>query len=311
MARHPPDPQNAAVATAILPPMSTLSERIDTAWAEHGDRPAEVAARLPGWLPLLTRADELAAVVRLAVHLYGEHLDQPAEGLALLRALRGSGGHDGSADSESVLRRAEAALRLIAGDGGALDGLDAADRIHALSHQSAALTGQQRLTDSARVYDAALQAAAAIDLDTSRPAARALGVAGNNLAAALETQTTLDAPHVAAMLRAAEGGLRGWSVAGGWLETERAEYMLARCNLKAGDAAAATTHASRCLAICDANDAPAFERFFGHAVLALAQRAAGNDEGFARSRAEALTQHAAVPEAEQGWCRREFGELRS
>ena len=78
------------------------------------------------------------------------------------------------------------------------------------------------------------------------------------------------------MLQAAAVGRRYWARAGTWLETERAEYRLARCWLAAGDPAQARQHAQACLALVDAQPAPpALERFFACEALALTERAAG------------------------------------
>src|SRR6476661_10637811 len=111
------------------------------------------------------------------------------------------------------------------------------------------------------------------------------------------------------MVAAAEGGLAFWKQAGTWLEEERAEYRLTRSLLKAGRAGDAIASAQRCVAVCVDNDAPAFERFFGHAVLALAHRAAGQGNVFATERDHALALLNQVPEGERAWCERERGEL--
>jgi phosphosulfolactate phosphohydrolase-like enzyme len=111
------------------------------------------------------------------------------------------------------------------------------------------------------------------------------------------------------MIAAAEGGLKYWKLAGTWLEEERAEYRLTRSLLQAGNAAAAVQSARRCIALCDANHAPALEQFFGHAVLALALRATGDADGFAASRREAMRLYAQVDPGEQPWCKTELAEL--
>ena len=48
--------------------------------------------------------------------------------------------------------------------------------------------------------------------------------------------------------------------------------------------------------------APAFERFFGEAVLALACRAAGDEAGFETAREAARRHRDALPDDERGWC---------
>ena len=64
-----------------------------------------------------------------------------------------------------------------------------------------------------------------------------------------------------------------------------------------------------CVDVCTAHDAPPFERFFGHAVLAVALRGAGRPEAAARAKAQALAEYEQVPEAERTWCATELAEL--
>jgi hypothetical protein len=87
------------------------------------------------------------------------------------------------------------------------------------------------------------------------------------------------------MMDAAQQARGAWARAGTWLNEERADYLLARCAAAVGDTAAALAHARSCLAICEANAADAFERFFAHEALGLALRAAGDADAADRARA--------------------------
>ncbi len=111
------------------------------------------------------------------------------------------------------------------------------------------------------------------------------------------------------MVAAAEAALRYWTLAGTWLEEERAHYRLARSLLCARRPHDAVASARRCIDVCERNDAPAFERFFGHAVLAVAHRDAGEVDAFHASRREATRWHGEVPEGERHWCRADLDEL--
>ena len=113
-----------------------------------------------------------------------------------------------------------------------------------------------------------------------------------------------------AMVAAAESALAHWKIAGTWLEEERAEYRLARSQLQAGNSAAAVDRAHRCIEICEGNDAPAFERFFAHAVAALAQRAAGAAAAFDASRNRALALFEQMPQEDRNACEADLRELR-
>jgi len=104
------------------------------------------------------------------------------------------------------------------------------------------------------------------------------------------------------MLAAARTSREAWARAGGWRETERAEYLLAQCLLAAGDPQVAREHAQACAAICAANDADEFERFFAQAALALAQRGCGDVGAAAAARQAALAHHATLGADLEPWC---------
>jgi hypothetical protein len=90
------------------------------------------------------------------------------------------------------------------------------------------------------------------------------------------------------MLQAAALARRFWGRAGGWLEAERAEYRLALCWLRAGDADRARSHAQACLAIVQAQpEAAALERFFAWEALGRIAAAAGDGPGLADARQQA------------------------
>lgn len=286
----------------------SLADFTQSAWADHADAPAEVAQRLATSLHRIGGADDIASYARLVVHVYGEHLGDWRGGIGLLESMRRLPAFDGSAAARGPIDRGIATLLYASGHQEAIDGLCGEDRVQVLAAAAAILTERGLLEAAASALEAALDGAGA-GLPAGSPATRVLAVAGNNLAAALEGRATLDEAHTAWMLRAAETGLVYWRQAGTWLEEERAEYQLARCLLRAGRAGEAAEHARACSAICAANDAPAFERFFGDAVLALACRAAGDAAGFEASRRAALAWHGQVPAEERGWCAREFGEL--
>ncbi len=279
---------------------------LETAWSEHTDHPQEVADRLAQSLHRVTAAVDIAPFVHLLTHVFGEHLGQWQGGVDVLESLRRTPAFDGAA--EPALNRSIAALRYAGGDDTALASLSVPDRVWALAAAASALAGRVEFTRALAAFAEALRLASA-GLPSGSPAVRALAVAGNNLAAALEEKTDRDAGETQAMVTAAEAGLRHWKLAGTWLEEERAEYRLARSLLHAGEPVAAMQSAGRCLELCQRNDAPAFEQFFGYAVLALAQRAAGDHDAFSASRRRAWALREQVPVEERPWCETELEEL--
>jgi hypothetical protein len=286
----------------------TFDAFIETAWNEHADHPQEVADRLAGSLHIVATPAQIPPFARLATHVFGEHLGQWRRGIDVLESLRTLQAFDGGPTTTDALVRNVAALRYASGDHDALTPLSAEHRVSVLGIASSALAGRSQFGQAMAAYAEAMRVIPA-GLPANSPANRALAIAGNNLAAALEAKPDRDALETQGMIAAAEGGLKYWKLAGTWLEEERAEYRLTRSLLQAGNAAAAVQSARRCIAVCDANHAPALEQFFGHAVLALALRATGDADGFAASRREAMRLYAQVDPGEQPWCKTELAEL--
>jgi hypothetical protein len=280
---------------------------LQQAWADHADRAAEVAERLEEGYALIGSEQQIAALARILAHVDGEHLARWDEGAARLERLRSHPCWSDEGAGATVVRRLVAAMRIGGGHAPA-SGLAAADLAHANAVAASAFAAQERMPDAIARFRAA-RAAAANGLPDGDPAVRALAVTANNLASALEEAASRSGDETAAMLDAARASREFWARAGGWLEAERALYVLARCHLAAGDAAAALGHAERCLAICEENGADDFERCFAHGAVALAQRALGDAARFAQAKAAALAHHAALPPEQRRWCEALLREL--
>ncbi len=286
----------------------SLDAFIAAAWNDHGDHPEEVADRLAGALDLLESPADVPAFARIVTHVYGEHLARWGAGIALLQSSRERCPVDGDAGVAAAITRGIAVLRYAGNLDTTLAQLSTEDRIVVLATASAALGAQREWLRAIAAYEDALELAAP-GLPSGSAAPRALAIAGNNLAASLEQKSDRDPAETQGMIAAAEGGLRYWRLAGTWLEEERAEYRLARSLLQAGKPAAAVEHARRCVDICAANDAPPFERFFGHAVLAIALGRAGDGPARETARQLAMEQYALVAADERQWCEAEVDEL--
>jgi tetratricopeptide (TPR) repeat protein len=287
---------------------TTIHAFLETAWTDHGDHPGEVAERLATSIGLVRAHADFAPYVRLLTHVYGEHLGQWQAAIELLGRLRALPSSDGSPEVAQLIERAVATMRFAAGDGAALDGLSFDDRVSALATAASAFAARAEFPRAIAALQYALESAER-GLPAGSPAIRALAIGGNNLAALLESRPNRDAMQTQAMLAAAEAGLKYWKLAGTWLEEERAEYRLARSQLQAGKARDAVASAQRCIAVCRMNGASAFEQFFGFAVLALAQRSAGDRVASDASRAEAMRQLELVSDDERQWCSADLAEL--
>lgn len=287
-----------------------LDAFLKTAWQDHGEAPQDVAYRLVAACHQVETSEQVAPFVRLLVHVYGEHLGQWQLGVKLLAALRQQLAFAPDEAATAALQKAAATLHYAGGDATALDTLAAPLRASALASAASALAGRN---DTARAITAFTEALriAELGLPAGSPTARDLANAGNNLATTLEQKTNRQPMETTAMLLSAHAGLKYWKLAGTWLEEERAEYRLARSLLLAGQAGAAVEPAQRCVDVCVRNGAPAFELFFGYAVLGMAQRAAGQADAFVHSHAAALAQWLQVPEAERSWCQDDLNALGS
>jgi len=281
---------------------------IETAWNDHADQPQEVADRLGMSLHLVQAPEHIPAYARLVTHVLGEHLGQWDRGVGLLESLRSLPAFDGGAAAAGAVNRGVAMLRYAGGDSGALAALTVEDRVSALAGAASAFTGRNAFAPALAAYAEALRLGDP-GLPSGSPAIRALAVGGNNLAAALEEKKDRDRAETRGMIAAAEAGLKYWKRAGTWLEEERALYRLARSLLQAGEQADAISNAICCIEVCERNSAPAFERFFGYAVLALAQRGAGDTGSFEVSRRQALQLLGEVPQEEREWCEADRKEL--
>lgn len=286
----------------------TFDEFLATAWNDHGDRPDEVAQRLATSTAVIAAAGHIPPYARIVAHVYGEHLGAWQRGVDLLRSLRALPAAAGDAGAEAAIARSVATLRVAGGDEAAAAPFAGEDRVSVLAAVAAMLAGRGDFGRAIAAYRDAL-ALAERGLPDGSPALRALAVGGNQVAVALEGKRDRDAAEAAGMVAAAQGGLTYWRRAGTWLEEERAHYRLARSLLAAGRAVDAVRHAQACVAVCAGNDAPAFERFFAFAVLAVAQRAAGNADGFAAAREEARRHYEQVPADERAWCADDLAEL--
>ena len=278
----------------------TFDKFLAQAWVDHGDRALEVSQRLEQGYAMIDSPAQLAPFARILAHVDGEHLAQWAEGAARLERLRAHAQWRDDGDGAIVVRRLINAL-VLCGGGGLAPSLTAEDRAHAHAVAAAALVAQGERTAAIGHFRGTL-AAAATGLPQGDPAIRALAITSNNLAAALAEVPLRSAGETAAMLEAAQTTREHWARAGGWLETERAEYMLAKCHLAAGDAKSALVHANECAAICAANDADAFERFFADSMAALAYRALADAPQFVRAKTAALAHYDALTTDQKSSC---------
>lgn len=283
---------------------------IGQGWDQHVKDAPGVAARLQAdGIALLSEAQQIVPLAHLAHHVMGEHLGRWHEALQFQQRLATLPlCQPGSAEA-LALRRFMASLQLASGAADERAALSASDRVRVTAMAAASLAEQHTARALLLFQDALAQADRAA-LPESDPCTRALAVSGNNLAATLEEKPQLSAEERSLMVLAAQTARRYWAIAGGWLETERAEHRLALTWLKAGDPALARQHAQNCLHIVKDNQAPALERFFAFEALGRAEHAGGDHAAHARALVQAEAAFAGLDESDRSGCQATLDKLR-
>jgi len=286
---------------------------INQGWDEHVSDSPGVAARLQARGPaLLTQESQIVPLAHLAHHVFGEHLGRWQDGLQFAQQLAKLPLCTPGGAAAQGLHRFMASLQLCAGGPDERAALSASDRIRVTAMAAASLA--ERDTPRAlTLFEEALTQVDTAALQGTDPCTRALAVTGNNLASTLEEKPQRTADERRLMILAATTARRFWALAGGWLETERAEYRLAMTWLQAGDIPRARQHAQNCLGIIAAQvpSAPALERFFAWEGLGTVERAAGNATGLAQALAQTEAAFAALDEADLGWCQASLDKLKA
>ena len=298
----------------------TLEEFVSQGWQDHGDDAAGVFGRFGDAPSLVTDAAHLPALAALIVHVSGEHLGRWADGVAHLERLESLPVFDAASPHGKAVLRSKAVLHRCAGNkeeeerctAASLTGGDvpeASDRIRILAVASSALAGQKQL-DRARADLEEAVALAAYGPTKDDPAARSLAITSHNLAVEFEKKDELTDDERALMLRCAFVSLDFWKIAGGWMETERAEYRLAMSHLKAGDAKNALGHARQCLAVIEANGSDPYEAFFAREAIARAHLGARHSDSARRERdAMAALLPSIADEGNRSYAEGEFAKL--
>jgi hypothetical protein len=281
---------------------------IDKAWTDHADDPRAVAHRLSEGAALASDEAQITQLANLAHHVFGEHLGEWSKGSAFIGGLSTLPAFVRQGTSGAALRRCLASLALSRET--TVDPHDASaefaelsisDRVRVFA-MAAANLAERNAARARRLFDAALALVDGANFDAADPMNRAMAVSSNNLACSLEDKKTRSDDERRLMVTAAETARRFWEAAGTWLQVQRAEYRLSMSWLKAGDVTKSREHARACLAIIEANDGAAIERFFGWEAMCLAERAAGDDAAHVQALAHALAAFTALDDADRSHC---------
>ena len=271
------------------------------AWADHADRPAEVAVRLRTQTPAPATPDQLSALVRLVVHLCGEHLGAFDDGRWRLAALAPHPLAD--AGVQSALRVGTASLTLAQSGHADRAGFTVEEQVRTEAAAAAICVGRGQTERAMSLLRAARDRLAALP-NASAAMHRPLAVACNNMAWELHDRgSARSRQDTAVMLDIAAASRLHWSRAGTWLEVERADYALALCHLSADKPDAALACADACLAACTRNEAPVMDHFLAHEALARVHGARGDRAALVQHIAAAQAAFTALSTGEQAGCR--------
>jgi len=288
----------------------SVSEWVQKGWREHAEQTEAVFERLHEGVALVDGADDAGKVAGLIVHVAGEHLGRWDAGLALLDRILERQEAGSVWRSKAILHHCAGRIdeRDAASARGRSEFSESSDQIRILALSASALIGQGGVDAAGEALSTALDLAG-YGPDSEDPAARALAVAGNGIAATLEEREGRSAAEDDLLRTAAHAARRFWEIAGTWVNVERAEYRLAKTYVALGDGVRASAHAYACLAICADHDADAIELFFGREALAHALHVYGDPERAEEARDDAAASLQAIEGGMRDWCAGELAKL--
>ncbi len=271
-----------------------LKELVQGAWPDHEKKTAEVADRLETGLELVepNDADGVTAFLHVVNHTIGDHAGDRARALRVCEAAVARLQVQGNdtpwlhlavarhlAGEEEAAQEAEGRL-----------GREPANPVRVRMLVAQGKAHEKQWAASQALWEECL--AVADGLDEGHKAERAVAVVSNNLSSMLLELEERDAAQDAWMLRTAEVGRAYWLRAGDWMNSERADYLLAGVHNALGRPEEAKTFARRALATIDENGEEDVDRAFIELSLAQAHKLLGEDDEHAAAlaRAKALAE---------------------
>lgn len=273
---------------------------LQEAWKTHASNARGVADQFSSGIQLMKEPTDVEAMARLVTHVHGDHLQSWMDGRKLLKDLSAHALAQ-SASVQKSLALFEAVLSQAGGDEIDTSQFSPSERVRICSMVATCLVEADEIERASQFLNRAVQGAVELG-DQGDPVMKNVAMAGNNIAASLEASKQRSSEADKLMLRAAEVGRVYWEKAGGWLEVERAEYRLAKTQLALGDWSKASSHAKVGLEICDANKAPALERFFMWELFALIGHRSSNQKILSESLDMITAEFENLDPADKEWC---------
>jgi hypothetical protein len=283
----------------------TPEARLAEAIRIHDDDPWAARTLLLPLAGQLTAPDDLVRLAWLATHVLGGLLKRWPEALTIVGqavAAAGSPRADmlrslaiAATLAGDVLEAAKAEADLAALLSAPVDDCAALVRLLVIEQDLA----RDKLDRWLPLVDAAAARAEAID----GPAAllRFLAITANNSASTmLDWHPAATGATAGAMERLARLSFRCWHAVGGWLQQERAHYLMALVLNAIGQPTEAARHARAGLALIEANEPEPVDRCFHQLALARALKALGDADGSAAALADAASLTPGLDEYWQG-----------
>lgn len=278
-----------------------FEEYLKSAWNKHAAQAEAVASEIQIGVATIESNEQLSQMSQLVAHVFGEHLGRWAAGVEILNGLKTHQKFVAGSETDRNIRRSIATLQIAAGSTQDVVDLSLSEKIRALVNASAALVGKD--IQKAKLFlQESLELVRTAELLNNDPTFKAIAMAGNNIACAIEEKPARTLQETELMVLAAQTARKFWEIAGTWLEVERAEYRLAQTYLVSGELAKAMAHAQLCEKIAKDNNAPALELFFASEAIALIEKAKKNTGGFNAALAEMEIQFKNLSADDRGWC---------
>ena len=274
--------------------MTTPEAQLAEAVRIHDDDPWAARTLLLPLPGLLKEPEDLARLAWLATHVLGGLLKRWPEALTIVGQTVGAAGPPradmlrslatAAALAGDVLEATKAEADLAALLGAPVDDCAALVRLLVIEQDLA----RDELDRWLPLIDAAAARAEAID---GPPALiRFLAITANNSASAiLEWHPVAGVETARVMERTARLSFRCWHAVGGWIQQERAHYLMALVLNAVGQPAEAAEHARAGLALIEANEPEPVDRCFHQLALARALKVLGDAAGTATALADAAS----------------------
>lgn len=280
-----------------------FKEYLENAWAAHATNPEKVAEEFKQNFSLMSSEEDVMAMSRLIVHVCGNHLGDWLKGIELLRKLK----NNATIKDAIEMNRYMGILNLGNNPNLTLDTFSTSDQVRIYASTAAALASLGGLKNADKLLKKAVESVGMLTKED--PANKALAIAGNNIAQALEEKSARSESEIELMIFAAKLGRTYWEISGGWKEIERAEYRLASSFLKAGHFDLAFDHAQNCFNIVVENNSDPLELFFAYEILALVEKERKNETSFKKNVEQLKLAYIKLRTEDQPYCEKTLRKI--